>query len=150
MGVYEQFETDFPKRTLKIIEQYERKLPKGRENYEVTLLVNCMLGLLVLPYQHLTDQIPNMAVDRLPEWSIESTLIRSWGRRNQQQAGTLRELVHRLRNGVAHLRIQAEGSEADITHLTFTDNNGFEARIPVANLRVFVKKLAATIIKEPV
>ena len=145
MGMYEQFETDFPKRTLKIIQQYEKLVPKGSDNFEVTLLVNCMLGLLVLPHQHLNERIPDVAMDQLPDWNIQSAFIRSWGNQHQRQQYTLREFVHRLRNGVAHLRIQAEGSKTDITHLTFTDRNGFEARIPVANLRAFIKKLALTI-----
>ncbi|MCI0711124.1 MAG: hypothetical protein L0154_13285 [Chloroflexi bacterium] len=54
MTDYVQMERDFIERTLKIIDQYER-LVRGKvdldKEYEVTLLMNCLLGLLIYPQQ---------------------------------------------------------------------------------------------------
>jgi hypothetical protein len=54
MTVYYQFERDFIRRTLKRLDQYA-ELVLGRvapdNEYEVTLLMNCLLGLLVYPQQ---------------------------------------------------------------------------------------------------
>jgi len=51
MSAYQQQEFDFIDRTKKILEQYNSiKLPK-KEKFEVTLLLDCFVGLLVLPQQ---------------------------------------------------------------------------------------------------
>jgi hypothetical protein len=68
--------------------------------------------------------------------------MNSWGDAKKQ---TLRQLVRRLRNSVAHFRVEAEGTEKDIERLKFSDENGFLATIPVNNLKAFVQKLASTI-----
>jgi hypothetical protein len=142
MGLYENIDVDFAKRTLKIIEQYDHSKQKGPENFEVTLLVNCLVGLLILPRERRTDFIPDVAIEGLDDWGIDPSFIKSWGDTKSQ---TLRQLVRHLRNSVAHFRIEAEGTESDIERLKFSDQNGFNAVIPVGNLRAFVLKFAATI-----
>ena len=49
MEYREPYAREFILRTLSIIEQYETHVPSGPEKYEQTLLLNCLLGLLVLP-----------------------------------------------------------------------------------------------------
>lgn len=148
MGIYENFDIDFAKRTLRIIEQYEERVPKGKENYEVTLLINCLLGLLVLPHERRIDVIPDVPDADLPEWGIEKGFVHSWGKLKNGQQRTLREFVRRLRNSVAHLSIAAHGNPEDISELSFADRNGFSVTIPVGNLRTFVKKLASSLLEE--
>jgi len=132
---------------LKIIDQYGKCIAKDGENYEVTLLVNCLLGLLVLPQQRRHALIPDVSLDRLSEWKIQSSFIKNWGtaKKGKPAPKTLKEFVRRLRNSVAHFRIEAGGTQADIERLNFSDTNGFSATIPVANLKSFVKKFASTI-----
>ena len=67
MGLYENIDIDFAKRTSKIIEQYKQHIPRGSENFEVTLLVNCLVGLLILPQQKRYDLIPDVPVDELAD-----------------------------------------------------------------------------------
>lgn len=145
MGLYKNIDVDFAKRTLRIIEQYDLTKQRGRENFEVTLLVNCLVGLLVLPHERRMKLIPDIALEELGEWSIDPEFVTSWGPVKNEKQNTLRELVHRLRNSVAHFRIEAEGTEDDIERLKFSDRNGFEAVVPVHNLKAFVKKFAQTI-----
>jgi hypothetical protein len=71
MGVYKDIEKDFAKRTLKIIDQYDRAKHPGPENYEVTLLVNCLVGLLILPHERRVEVIPDLGVEKLDEWGID-------------------------------------------------------------------------------
>jgi len=49
MSSYLDQEHDFIVRTLKILEQYENS--KVQPHYETTLLLNCFVGLLILPQQ---------------------------------------------------------------------------------------------------
>jgi len=145
MGLYKDIDTDFARRTLKIIEQYDRTKTPGLVNFEVTLLVNCLVGLLILPHSRRISAIPNLAIDKLGEWSIEASFITSWGIMKKAETKDLRTLVRRLRNSVAHFRIEAKGSDEDIEYLRLSDRNGFDATIPVANLKAFVTKFAASI-----
>ena len=142
MGLYKDIDIDFAKRTLRIIEQYDKAKQPGPENFEVTLLVNCLVGLLILPHERRIDVIPDVEIEGLLEWSIDPSFIKSWGGKDQRK--TLRQLVRRLRNSVAHFHIEAEGTEQDIERLKFSDH-GFSATIPVANLKAFVKQFASTI-----
>ena len=48
---YVNLEIDFIDRTLKILKQYEDRLAEKEHNerFEITLLINCLLGLLIVP-----------------------------------------------------------------------------------------------------
>lgn len=145
MGIYGNIDTDFAKRTLKIIEQYDHAKQLGPENFEVTLLVNCFVGLLILPHERRINLIPDVGLDELAKWSIDPTFIKDWGRMKKGERKTLRQLVRRLRNSVAHFQIEAEGTAQDIERLKFSDQNGFRATIPVTNVKAFLKQFASTI-----
>src|ERR1700730_6885806 len=113
MGLYQDIDIDFAKRTLRIIEQYDQTKKKGSDNFEVTLLVNCLVGLLILPNQRRRDLTPDVAIEKLGEWSIQHSFIESWGKMKAGEKKTLSQLVRRLRNSVCHFRIEAEGTEKD-------------------------------------
>ncbi|MFZ5809259.1 MAG: HEPN family nuclease [Chloroflexota bacterium] len=149
---YEIFERDFIVRTLKILNQYET-LVMGKvaesEQFEVTLLINCLLGLLVLPKERCYVSIPELSLDQLTEWGLAPEFIQSWGNHphnlKPEQYCTLLEIVQRLRNGVAHTHVKPLGNGNEITKLEFTDRNGFRAVVPVQNLKIFVTKLAQSV-----
>jgi hypothetical protein len=145
MGIYKNIDIDFAKRTLKIIEQYDRAKTPGRENFEVTLLVNCFVGLLILPHERRIGVIPDVELDQLDKWDIDPAFIKDWGMMKKGERKTLRLLVRRLRNSVAHFHIEAEGTKQDIECLKFSDQNVFRATIPVANVKAFLKQFASTI-----
>jgi hypothetical protein len=144
---YEIFERDFIVRTLEIIKQYEKWVVPNTsesEQYEVTLLINCLLGLLVLPKERCYVNIPDKSIEELKGWGLESRFIKDWGRIRKNQH-TLKELIHRMRNSVAHIRIKPHGNGTKITGLEFSDRNGFKAVVPVDCLRDFVIKLAESV-----
>jgi hypothetical protein len=51
MGNYRDLEYEFVERTLLLIAQYESMLHKFdfKEQYNYTLLINCLTGLIVMP-----------------------------------------------------------------------------------------------------
>lgn len=147
MGIYKEIDTDFAERTLRIIEQYDRAKQAGTENFEVTLLVNCFVRLLILPHERRIGLIPEVGLHKLHTWSIDPSFINDWGAMRKGERKSLTQLVRRLRNSAAHFQIEAEGTQQDIERLKFRDRNGFNATIPVGNLKAFLRQFASTIAK---
>lgn len=152
---YKQFECDFIRRTLKIIEQYETHVETNsiiNEKYEVTLLINCLLGLLVLPKERLLlDKIPDIPFEKFEEWGLPKKFVTNWGKIPESKRN-LKTIIHRMRNSIAHFRVTSYGNGSEITSIKFRDCNPsgskttFEGEIPVKCLKIFVRKLARTII----
>ncbi|MHC0064845.1 HEPN family nuclease [Nostoc sp. UIC 10890] len=124
----EIFERNFIARTLEIVEQYEKYIMESvseTQQFEVTLLINCLLGLLVLPQERCYKSIPAKPIDELEEWGLSSDFIQNWGKHpsdfKPEEHCTLMEFVYRLRNAVAHTRVCPHGNGVKITSLEFTD-----------------------------
>ncbi|MBK9123484.1 MAG: hypothetical protein IPM16_10265 [Chloroflexi bacterium] len=175
MTNYSTIERDFIKRTLEIIDQYEklaRAVPPPENQYEVTLLLNCLLGLLVYPQQLAGDNhesrfegwlTSDLFVDVHKEWGLDpEDLISPEYKLNNKRPRTefaitvdqltMRNLVRQLRNTIAHARFSDPKREESghITHVEFKDDDdperpgGFHLRLPVERLEAFVRKLAAS------
>jgi len=129
MGNYYQIEIDFVSRTLGLMEQYEilkEQFPFS-EQYNHTLLTNCLLGLIVLPKEKVLSYLPNKRIaflKQLKEWGINKSYF------NPEIRDT-KELFQRLRNAVAHfdIRFVSETSDHLIDRIEFVDA---EAGIEVA------------------
>lgn len=129
MGNYYQLEMDFVDRTLKLIDQYEEyraHLP-FKEQYNHTLLINCLLGLIVLPKEKALRYIPKERiafVKALKDWGITRSTF------HPEIRDTV-ELFQRLRNAVAHFDIEfvSDTLEYLIDRIVFTDS---EAEMIVA------------------
>jgi hypothetical protein len=67
------FARSFMRRTLDIAKTYEGP-------YDATLLINCMIGLLVVPKEALIAKIPGAPFESLADWGIRPRSIRSVGR----------------------------------------------------------------------
>ncbi|UEO27469.1 hypothetical protein K9U09_23350 (plasmid) [Escherichia coli] len=96
MGNYSDFETDFVQRTLALIDQYNEMIEvlgkPFREQYNYTLTLNCLLGLIVLPKER--------ALSFLPADRLTRQLKAEMGLHESQLPGpemNLRELIHKLR-----------------------------------------------------
>jgi hypothetical protein len=63
--MYAEVVRDFARRTKANLAAIERLCANGEEVYEVTQLVNSMLGLLVLPQQEFVDRIPETPLEQL-------------------------------------------------------------------------------------
>lgn len=144
---YNVQEIDFVYRTRKIIEQYDElfKLDNNKEHekYEVTLFLNCCVGLLIIPKQDLNGLIPKKEINK-DEHGIDPKEISFI----QGNSKGFNEVTRRLRNCIAHSGFRIEGNNEQIKtleYIVFTDrvpgtkddeNITFEARIKIKD---FVK-----------
>lgn len=133
MSYVGSFERAFMKHTLEIVRRY-------RGEFDATLLLNCLLGLLIVPRQTCLSSIPEDPVSDLAKWGISPGSIHDFGSRTN--ANTLRGLVHSLRNSVAHFRFEPVPKSGDVTGFHFHDVNGFKATINLEEMRVFVERLS--------
>lgn len=132
------FARSFMKRTLALATEYDGPL-------DATLLVNCLLGLLIVPKEALIEKIPTTEFDSLLQWGIKPDSIKRLGRCDygHEHRPNLRQLVRRLRNAVAHFRIEPRHENEQVSGYTFSDQNGFRAEVSLGEIKAFVTKLAA-------
>lgn len=133
----QEFEQEFITRTLSIVQQYEGP-------NDATLLINCLLGLLVVPRENFLNQIPVEPISKLKEWGISESSIAQLGTlTNQNQyPDTIRGVVYNLRNAVAHFNITPIPKDGKVYAFRFRDRSGFDATVTLDEIRQFVQRLA--------
>ncbi len=101
---YEDVIADFATRTKKNLELIRRLQAEDPESeiYEVTQLVNSMLGLLVFPKERYFKEIPETSLAELEAqgWPIPKM------RGDFKNPETLRQLIRLLRNSIAHFNLE--------------------------------------------
>jgi HEPN pEK499 p136 len=146
MGNFKDIETEFIERTLLLISQYEGVQRKFQfeEQFNHTLLINCLLGIIVLPKERTMTYIPP---DRLTEELRTMMGLRySW---INPELNDLRSLILALRNSVAHFDIKVISLDERflIDQVIFYDNvrsEGFEvAKFSSDELLPFVRYYAS-------
>jgi hypothetical protein len=132
------FARSFMQRTLTLATEYQGPL-------DATLLVNCLLGLLVVPKESLLEKIPKVAFSEIRDRGISPSSVKRFGKCNpgQEHEPDLRQLVQRLRNAVAHFRLEPIHLDGEVRGYSFSDQNGFHAELELAEIKAFVLKLAA-------
>lgn len=135
MGNYQDIEYEFVERTLLLIAQYESMLHKFdfKEQYNYTLLINCLTGLIVMPKERTISAIP---ADRLlckmkVEMGLVNTVI-------NDDITNLKDLIIALRHCVAHfsIEVKSQTDENFIDDIIFYDKQkgqGYEVAIFKAN-----------------
>lgn len=115
-----KFARDFMHRTLTIAQEYVGP-------FEATLPINCLLGLLVVPKETLIDKIPQSPFERLSDWGILPKSIKRFGKCDygHEHSPNLRQLVRRMRNAVAHFRIDPVHKGGEVAAFSFCDKNWF-------------------------
>ncbi len=139
MSYLNNFERFFNSRTLEILNDYSGK-------YDATLLINCLLGLLVLPKETMLQAIPETPFSDLKKWGIEPSSIKSAGQakgKNDPAPNTLRGLVFNMRHSVAHFNIKPVEQKGKVIAFEFKNDRGLCAEIQLTELHDFVKCLAA-------
>jgi len=101
---YQELVRDFADRTKKnldLLRDLQLQNPEA-EIFEVTQLMNSMLGLLVFPQQSFVTKIPNVPLSQLREsgWPIPRIMG------EYPQVKDLNQLVRYLRNAIAHFNIR--------------------------------------------
>ena len=156
-----RYPREFVKRTALIILEY-----KG--DWEGTLLINSLLGLLVMPRERFLNELPLDDYRNATDWGLSGEAITPGPRRKRRcrQSGveedvpyppeSIRGIVHSMRNAAAHFHVRSYGkySKAKNYHViegfTFSDSTGFSARISQKALTQFALKVASTIAQETV
>jgi len=138
MSSYLQQENDFIIRTQKIIKQYDSI--QNDEKYEVTLLLNCFVGLLILPQQLWFDLLPLDLISE-KEWGMSFSHI---GYIKEGEKKNIANISRHLRNSISHYKfVVFSNAKQEISSVKFLDydNNKvktFEATIPIASLKKFL------------
>ena len=133
-----EFARSFMERTLTLVTEYEGPL-------NATLLINCLLGLLIVPKEKLLiEKIPITAFESIADWGISPKSIKSFGKCDQghEHQPNLKQLVRRLRNAVAHFKIDPVHLNGKVTAISFHDRNGFHAVVPLEELKEFVVRMS--------
>lgn len=152
MSAYINFEYDFIKRTLDVLENYDGI-------YDVTSLINNCIGLLVLPKELLSEKIPvrvlsnserTFGITRRNIKHIKTEKI-SIHFENYDEYNT-RNVVTHMRNAISHGRVKQENiANGQIESLHFEDwwngNKTFEALMSVKELKDFVVSIANEVLK---
>lgn len=132
------FARSFMRRTLALARDYDGPL-------DATLLINCLLGLLIVPKETLIQKIPTTPFESLQEWGINPASIKKIGRceYGHEHQPNFRQLVRRLRNAVAHFKIEPQHDDGQVIGYSFRDQSGFHAKISLDEIRALVENLAA-------
>lgn len=101
---YQEIVRDFANRTkknLSLLRDIQAESPDS-DVYEVTQLINSMLGLLVFPHQSYVNTIPELPLAQLRErgWPIPRIVG------EYPQVKDLNQLIKYLRNAIAHFNVR--------------------------------------------
>ncbi|WP_179190125.1 HEPN family nuclease [Hydrogenophaga sp. IBVHS1] len=137
MSFNSNFDRAFIDRSLQLVQEYTGP-------HDATLLLNCLLGLLIVPKESCLASIPKKPIEDLASWGISPSAITAFGRadREDEDPHNLRGLVWRLRNSVAHFRFRPEPEDGEVVAFHFHDKSGFKATVQLSELRIFVERLA--------
>ena len=137
MSYLDDFEHSFMQHTLQIVRQYQGE-------YDATLLINCLLGLLVVPKEKFLEAVPEEPLSKLKKWGIDPKSIECTGRSHDGnlRPDTLRGLVINLRHAVAHCLLEPVSENNEVHSFRFSNGSGMRAVIKLKQLRVFVERLA--------
>ena len=131
------FKHSFMGRTLELVHDY-------RGPHETTNLINCLIGLLIVPNDTVYRMIPDTPMRSMRDWGISSKSIKRFsnGKKSNGHPPTLRQLVRRLRRSVAQFRAKPRYANGRFTGVEFRDGRSFHAVLTTAELKRFVSKLA--------
>lgn len=98
---------DFAARTRINLDFIEEQQKKGGNVFEVTQLVNSLLGLLIFPQQTYYEEIPEIPINQLTEmgWPAVRVTPRIRNSSHYRPCTNLRELVRYLRNAISHFNV---------------------------------------------
>lgn len=108
-------EDEFIARTQKNLRAIECLKEKGGEVYEVTQLLNSMLGLLIFPKEIFSKKIQDKSWDLMDKegWPLPSG--------DHAKVLGLKQLVRNMRNAVAHFNIELVNDGNEIIGIRFSN-----------------------------
>lgn len=144
MGNYNDIESEFIERTLKLIDQYHQVLDNYpfEEQFNYTLVINCLLGLIVMPKERVISYVPTERLTKEYQAVIGSPSLELGA-----NVATMRDLIKALRNAVAHFDIKVasenDGNLVDWLEFSDSENDGaLVARFRGSELLPFLRHYA--------
>lgn len=144
-------EVTFIRKTLEVLDQYEKFMPNFEpdERHELTLDLNCLLGLIVIPQQSMLKGY-TIVIENQGLWGIDLSQIRFYPslKSTKHIKNSANEIACHLKNSLTHnkFEILCEDGE-NVTHVLFKDFargkkpvQTFEYKFAVVDLLKFVKK----------
>jgi hypothetical protein len=151
---YQNLVSDFAFRTrqnLETLMALQAKNPEAQV-YEVTQLINSMLGLLVLPQQRYFNRIPAIPLAELAEqgWPMPRLISVS---AQDQKVEDLRELMRYLRNGIAHFNLEfSTDRQNNINGLYLWNTRAgrvtWKVHLSLEDLKLITEKFIEILLKE--
>ncbi len=143
---YEELVKDFTLRTKKNLSFIKQALSEDKEVYEVTQLINSMLGLFVFPQQKFYNKIPKTPLSELEKsgWPVPRV------KEKYIQAKDLKTLARYLRNGIAHFNLRFTESDGHVDGLIIWNERNrkknWEAEIKIDELEGIINKFTDLLI----
>ncbi|GEM_PF-922985 len=140
---------DFILRTRRNLEKIERADEPDSDKYEVTQLINSLLGIVVFSKEDPKIDVPPVGPEQLLADGWPHGLVRSADGREHN----LQEIVGFMRHAVAHYRIQLEPEENMIAGIRmYNDPPGKDAprwsvTLKISELRLAVDKIAIEMLR---
>jgi hypothetical protein len=121
MGIIVDMEREFIERTLRLIAQYEQWLHnvEFEHQYNYTLLINCLLGLVVMPKERVIARLPNERITQ--QLRTEMGCVNSF---IHPDITHLRDFIVALRHSIAHFNIAVRSIDNSdlIDEIVFNDD----------------------------
>lgn len=141
MSDYKDLIADFAKRTRANLDLIEKHAANGDEAYEVTQLVNSLLGLLVFPRERFMNRIPETPLSELHESGWPRLTITH----GETECQTLRELTSKLRHSISHCNLEfIADRKGELTGLrvwnTVRAKRNWEAELTLTQLKTIATK----------
>jgi hypothetical protein len=140
--------TDFIKRTKKIIEQYESFKNKLWDNFfDVTLLLNCFIWLVIFPKEKEIRDISTIwDINKEDRW-IDPKKIET------DEKKSIKNVVRHLRNSLSHCRFEVRG-KGTVSSILFQDCDArskklnFKLELSIEEIKTFVEKFSEYMIEQ--
>ena len=148
---YTNLVVDFIQRTrvnLEFIEQAHRNDPSANV-YEVTQLINSLLGLIVFPNEQYYINIPETPLSELQEqgWKIPKASG------NFKQVQNLRKLMRYMRNAISHSNLEFISNGYELTGIRLWNcnegNKNWQIEIGLVELREITFRFMNLILNDP-
>ncbi|MEM5768211.1 MAG: HEPN family nuclease, partial [Bacillota bacterium] len=110
-------EDEFIERTEKNLQAIEELREKGAEVFEVTQLINSLLGLLVYPREKIIEKVQEIGWEDMEHagWPLPTG--------GNPRVSDLKTLVRFMRNSVAHCSFELIPDQDEIIGLRFRNNS---------------------------
>jgi hypothetical protein len=147
---YKNLVRDFVLRTRKNLEFVEATIQADPDAqvYEVTQLVNSLLGLIIFPKERYFEHIPEISIDELKRIGWEIPKVTG----NFNQVRDLRQLMRYLRNSIAHSNLEFDSDGYTLTGIRLWNcrdhQKNWEVRLTIVELRNLTDQFINLILSE--